>query len=204
ELASWDQELVGLTEHIHSLRANCMAEFEASFAELITEFVKVDGIKLSYYRGWDRERAYSDVLAEGFERDQRLGYTQMGSHRADLKITVNGLDAAEMLSRGQQKLLVCALKIAQGFVFSRITGRKSIYLVDDLPAELDEKHRQLLVHWLDRMQTQIFITGVEQEALLSSWHQKADITPKMFHVEQGWVTEVSESLISELKIGRAS
>jgi DNA replication and repair protein RecF len=198
ELASWDQELVGLTEHIHSLRANCMAEFEASFTELITEFVKVDGIKLSYYRGWDRERAYSDVLAEGFERDQRLGYTQMGSHRADLKITVNGQDAAEMLSRGQQKLLVCALKIAQGYVFSRITGRKSIYLVDDLPAELDEKHRQLLVHWLDRMQTQIFITGVEQEALLSSWHHKADITPKMFHVEQGRVTEVSEPLISEL------
>jgi DNA replication and repair protein RecF len=191
ELASWDQELVTLTDKIHELRTACMAELETSFAELLSEFVKVDGIKLSYYRGWDKERSYSDVLAEGFERDQRLGYTQMGSHRADLKITVNGQDAAELLSRGQQKLLVCALKIAQGYVFSRMTGRKSIYLVDDLPAELDDKHRKLLVHWLDAMQTQVFITGVEQETLLSSWRDRADITPKMFHVEQGRVKEVS-------------
>lgn len=191
ELASWDQELVALTEKIHELRAACLVEFEASLSELLSEFVKVDGIKLSYYRGWDKERDYRSILAEGFERDQRLGYTQMGSHRADLKITVNGLDAAELLSRGQQKLLVCALKIAQGYVFSRMTGRKSIYLVDDLPAELDEKHRELLVHWLDAMQTQVFITGVEQEALLSSWRERAGVDLKMFHVEQGEVKEVS-------------
>lgn len=196
ELASWDQELVILTDKIHELRAACMLEFESNFSELLREFIKVDGIKLSYYRGWDKERDYRDILADGFERDQRLGYTQMGSHRADLKITVNGQDAAELLSRGQQKLLVCALKIAQGYVFGRMTGRKSIYLVDDLPAELDEKHRKLLVHWLHTMETQIFITGVEQDALLASWHDKEDITPKMFHVEQGRVTEVSKVLVS--------
>ncbi|QEY11473.1 DNA replication/repair protein RecF [Cellvibrio sp. KY-YJ-3] len=198
ELASWDQELVILTEKIHELRTACMAEFESNLSELLHEFVKVEGIKLSYYRGWDKERDYSDILAEGFERDQRLGYTQMGSHRADLKITVNGQDAAELLSRGQQKLLVCALKIAQGYVFSRMTGRKSIYLVDDLPAELDEKHRKLLVHWLHAMQTQIFITGVEQEALLSSWRDIENLIPKMFHVEQGRVKEISEVLVSGL------
>lgn len=198
ELASWDQELTILTEKIHELRAACMAEFESNLSDLLREFVKVDGIKLSYYRGWDKERDYSDILAEGFERDQRLGYTQMGSHRADLKITVNGQDAAELLSRGQQKLLVCALKIAQGYVFSRMTGRKSIYLVDDLPAELDDKHRKLLVHWLHTMQTQVFITGVEQETLLSSWRDRTEIVPKMFHVEQGRVTEVSEILASGL------
>lgn len=190
ELASWDQELITLTEKIHEFRVACLAEFKASVTDLLTEFVKIDGIKLSYYRGWDKERDYRDILADGFERDQRLGYTQMGSHRADLKITVNAQDAAEVLSRGQQKLLVCALKIAQGYVFSRMTGRKPIYLVDDLPAELDERHRQLLVHWLDSMKTQIFITGVEQEALLSSWRDRVDITPKMFHVEQGRVKEV--------------
>lgn len=189
ELASWDQELVALTETIHQFRAACMAEFNDSIDKLLQEFVKVDGIKLNYYRGWDKDTAYADVLAAGVERDQRLGYTHLGSHRADLKITVNGQDAAEILSRGQQKLLVCALKIAQGFVFNRITGRKCIYLVDDLPAELDEKHRTLLVHWLDAMKTQVFITGVERETLLSSWIETTDITPKMFHVEQGRVVE---------------
>jgi DNA replication and repair protein RecF len=191
ELATWDQELVGLTDKIHEFRTHCMAQFRETFAELLKEFINIDGIALGYYRGWDKDKAYSDVLTSGFERDKRQGYTQSGSHRADLKITVNGLDAAEVLSRGQQKLLVCALKIAQGYVFTRITGRKSIYLVDDLPAELDEKHRALLVHWLDTMGTQVFITGVEREMLASSWRDKTEITPKMFHVEQGRVTEVA-------------
>ncbi len=191
ELASWDQELALLTEKIHEFRAACMQEFEQSFVGLLNEFLILEGIKLSYYRGWDKERNFAEVLAEGFERDQRLGYTQMGGHRADLKITINGHDAAELLSRGQQKLLVCALKIAQGYVFSRLTGRKSVYLIDDLPAELDDKHRQRLVHWLDTMKTQVFITGVERETLVSSWRDKTDITPKMFHVEQGRVREIS-------------
>jgi DNA replication and repair protein RecF len=198
ELATWDQELAALTEKIHEFRSACMLQFSESFSQLLGEFLTLDGIRLSYYRGWDKERNYAEVLTEGLERDQRLGYTHLGSHRADLKITVNGQDAAELLSRGQQKLLVCALKIAQGYVFNQITGRKSIYLVDDLPAELDDKHRQLLVHWLDTMQTQVFITGVEQETLLSSWRDKTDIVPKMFHVEQGRVREVSEILTSGL------
>lgn len=190
ELATWDQELVALTDKIHEFRTQCMVQFQETFAELLKEFINIDGITLGYHRGWDKDKPYSEVLGASFERDKRQGFTHSGSHRADLKITVNGLDAAEVLSRGQQKLLVCALKIVQGYVFTRITGRKSIYLVDDLPAELDEKHRTLLVHWLDTMGTQVFITGVERETLVSSWCDKTEITPKMFHVEQGRVTEV--------------
>ncbi|PUA27807.1 MAG: DNA replication/repair protein RecF [Cellvibrio sp. 79] len=192
ELAPWDRELVDLTYKIHEYRSQCMTQFNETFSGLLQEFINIDGVTLGYYRGWDKDRSYSEVLTDSFERDKRQGYTHSGSHRADLRITVNGLDAAEILSRGQQKLLVCALKIAQGYVFSRITGRKSIYLVDDLPAELDEKHRALLVHWLNTMNTQVFITGVESETLLSSWREKTKITPKMFHVEQGRVTEVSQ------------
>jgi DNA replication and repair protein RecF len=190
ELAPWDQELLGLTDKIHLYRTHCMSEFEKTFNELLNEFINIEGIKFSYYRGWDKDKTYAEVLTAGFERDRRQGYTQSGSHRADLKITVNGQDAADVLSRGQQKLLVCALKIAQGYVFSRITNRKSIYLVDDLPAELDEKHRSLLVDWLNKMDTQVFITGVEREMLLSSWCDKIESPPKLFHVEQGRVTEV--------------
>jgi DNA replication and repair protein RecF len=191
ELATWDKELISLTETIHEYRTQCMDQFRETFVEMLKELINIDGIALSYFRGWDKDKNYADVLGASFERDKRQGFTHLGSHRADLKITVNGLDAAEVLSRGQQKLLVCALKIAQGYVFTWLTGRKSIYLVDDLPAELDEKHRALLVHWLYTMGTQVFITGVESETLASSWRKKAEITPKMFHVEQGRVTEVS-------------
>lgn len=191
ELAPWDQELVILTEKIHEFRKGSFEQFQAVFDELCKEFINMEGLKVGYFRGWDKDKNYVDVLNAGLERDHRIGYTQAGSHRADLRITIQGQDAAEILSRGQQKLLVCALKIAQGYVFSRMTNRKSVYLVDDLPAELDEKHRALLVKWLATMGTQVFITGVERDVLLSSWQGQPAIVPKLFHVEHGKVVEVS-------------
>jgi len=187
ELSTWDKELAQLTEVIHSFRQSCVDQFTTVFHDLLTEFITLDDISISYQRGWDKHKNYIQVLTENFERDKRFGLTHSGSHRADLRITVSGQDAAEILSRGQQKLLVCALKIAQGLVFSRLTGRKCIYLVDDLPAELDERHRKLLTHWLHKMNTQVFITGVEQESLVASWQDKPDVDLKMFHVEHGEV-----------------
>lgn len=193
EMAIWDKELAILTEKIHEFRQACIERFNETFYSLLAEFLSVDGINIRYLRGWDKEKSYAEVLSDNAERDHQQGFTKAGSHRADLKITVNGQNAAEILSRGQQKLLVCALKIAQGYVFSQLTGRKTIYLVDDLPAELDEKHRFLLAHWLDRMNTQVFITGVEQDSLFSAWQDKAQTEVKMFHVEQGRVNLITEN-----------
>lgn len=189
ELAPWDQELVSLTEKIHQFRKNSFVAYGKVFDGLCKEFINLDGIGLSYYRGWSEERDYANVLSEGLERDLRLGYTQQGSHKADLRITIGGQNAADILSRGQQKLLVCALKIAQGYVFSKVTGRKSLFLVDDLPAELDERHRKLLAHWLEKMDTQVFVTGVEKELLKSCWVTVPESNIKMFHVEHGNVKE---------------
>lgn len=185
ELATWDQELIRLTELTHSFREACMQRFNHTFYRLIEEFPELQELGLSYYSGWDNQKNYNDVLEANFERDRRQGYTQAGSHRADLQFELKGMNAADLLSRGQQKLLICALKIAQGYLFNEMTGRKCIYLIDDLPAELDEKHRALLVNWLDAMSTQVFITGVESDVLLSSWRSQPEVELKMFHVEQG-------------------
>ncbi len=191
ELISWNQELAAHTEQIHLLRLKCMDQFKVAFYSLLKEFVSVDNIDIDYFCGWDNKKLYSTVLQENLERDQQQGYTHLGSHRADIQISVNKQSAAEILSRGQQKLLVCALKIAQGYVFSQITGRKSIYLVDDLPAELDEKHRHRLADWLQVMSTQVFITGVEEKSLSDIWRDKPDTAIKLFHVEQGNIKEIN-------------
>lgn len=194
ELASWDQELVRLTEQIHLLRDKCMRQFKVSFYSLLKDFVSLNGVAIDYFCGWDHRKSYATVLQQNFKQDQQQGYTHIGSHRADLRITVNGESAAEILSRGQQKLLLCALKIALGHVFSTLTGRKSIYLVDDLPSELDEKHCSLVADWLEVMPTQVFITGIEEEKLSNIWRNKLDSTTKLFHVEQGNIKEINRLL----------
>lgn len=193
ELALWDRELVVSSEAIDSYREQCVEEFKGTFLELLGSFVRIPGIDLSYYRGWDRERSLAEVMEAGFERDLRLGHTHSGGHRADLRISVDGMPAGEVLSRGQQKLVVCALKIAQGFIYARKTAGSCVYLVDDLPAELDRVHRAKLVDWLETLNTQVFITGVEKDALLTDWQDRPEVPKKVFHVEQGQVRAVVES-----------
>ena len=193
ELATWDKELAQYSEQIHAYRQVCMTKFFETFYSLIQEFIAIEGIELTYYCGWDQNKDYASILADSVEKDRRQGFTQIGSHRADLRIAVKGFPAAEVLSRGQQKLLVCALKIAQGYVFSRLTERRCIYLIDDLPAELDEQHRYLLVKWLDSMGTQTFVTGVEQQILVDAWRQLPGTEIKLFHVEQGKIQAVINS-----------
>ncbi len=189
DLAAWDHEIAGLTEKIHQLRQLSFSKYEEVFRRICSEFLEVKGIDIQYYCGWNLNREYSEILAENIDRDKRLGYTQFGSHKADLKITISGQDAADVLSRGQQKLLVCALRIAQGVAFTSATGRNSIFLVDDLPAELDNKHRRQFAEWLAKLGTQVFVTGVERDSLLSSWENIPDTHLKMFHVEHGNVIE---------------
>ncbi len=191
ELSSWDKELVMHSEKLDLYRSNCLDYFQVAFRDLLSEFISIGELGLSYYSGWGKEIGYADILESSFDRDRHLGFTQFGSHKADLKITVNKQNAAEVLSRGQQKLIVCALKIAQGYVFTERTGRKAVYLIDDLPSELDQHNRGLLSSWLDKMSTQVIVTGVEGRVLVDSWLQSNPaVDKKMFHVEHGAVKEI--------------
>nr|WP_277872534.1 hypothetical protein [Serratia odorifera] len=49
-----------------------------------------------------------------FERDRALTYTAVGPHKADFRIRADGTPVEDLLSRGQLKLLMCALRLAQG------------------------------------------------------------------------------------------
>jgi len=147
--------------------------------------VELDGLALSYYRGWDKERSLVDVLTDSLIRDQQLGHTQAGPQRADLRLRLAGNNAADILSRGQQKLVVCALHIAQGYLLTQAGRSSCVYLVDDLPSELDEQHRRALCRLLEGLGCQVFITCVEPEALRDNW--QADTKVALFHVEQGQI-----------------
>ncbi len=190
-LASWDAELARKAESLDQFRQDVFLLFVEQFYGLVNHFIAIDGLQLNYYRGWDREQTFAEVLRIGFDRDAEAGYTRLGPHRAELRITIMGHPAAEVLSRGQQKLLVSALHIAQGLVFQQITGRSCIYLIDDLQAELDRDYRKMLASWLDKLGCQVFVTGVEREVLLDAWGDTSCgdgcREQKVFHVEQGVV-----------------
>jgi len=144
-------------------------------------------VKVSFTRGWDSKTDFAQLLESQYPRDLATGHTVSGPHKADLRLRVGTLPAQDALSRGQLKLLVCALRIAQGKLLKQQIDKHSIYLVDDLPSELDAQHRQLLLKQLVDTGAQVFVTAIEPAAIVDSLHTPPS---RMFHVEHGRVTVI--------------
>ncbi|UAW98416.1 DNA replication/repair protein RecF [Halopseudomonas nanhaiensis] len=187
-LAVWDSELCLAGETIDQLRRDYIVRLKPVFEETLRRLIELDGLSLSYYRGWDKERPLADVIASQLDRDVQLGHTQAGPQRADLRLRIRGMSAVDVLSRGQQKLVVAAMKIAQG-VLLKAVGRAAhcLYLVDDLPSELDQQHRDALCRLLSDLDCQVFITCVEAGQLHGSWQTGTPLA--MFHVEHGHIMQ---------------
>lgn len=141
-------------------------------------------LSFSFQRGWDKESDYAELLERQFERDRQLGYTALGSHKADFSIRPGGVAVEGMLSRGQLKLLMCALRLAQGEFLTRYSGAKCIDLIDDFASELDSTCRRLLAKRLKATEAQVFVSAISAEQIDDMIGEKG----KMFRVEQGKIT----------------
>ncbi|MFM1895674.1 MAG: hypothetical protein RLZZ385_748 [Pseudomonadota bacterium] len=183
QLAAWDSEFGREAAHIDSARSVYFEAFQQVLAEVLREIAPESPAILSYFRGWDPGLDLTTVLSGNLDSDRRYGLTQAGPHRADIQIRVGKLNAAEVLSRGQQKMLVSAMKIAQAILLARSTSRTCVFLIDDLPAELDEKNRATVCRYLARLDSQVFITCVDERSLQHCWD--AGIAIRKFHVEHG-------------------
>ena len=177
----WDRELDQAAQHIDTLRTRYIEDLQGYLGILITQFFPDQQVNVEYKRGWREDKSLIDVLAHAFDRDNARGFTQVGPHRADLNIQIDGKSAQTGISRGQQKVLVALLKLAQVEQFTRSATRHCILLYDDLAAELDDTHRKQILAVLQDLPIQLFLTAIEPEQIdLTGW---SDF--RMFHVEQG-------------------
>ncbi|WP_404439090.1 DNA replication/repair protein RecF [Stutzerimonas chloritidismutans] len=186
--AAWSRELSAASDEIDGYRRAYIQTLKPVFEQTLASLLALDGFQLSYYRGWDKDRSLADVLEGSIDRDRAMGHTQAGPQRADLRLRVANHNAAETLSRGQQKLVVCALRIAQGHLVSEAKRGQCIYLVDDLPSELDDQHRLALCRLLEQLDCQVFITCVDSNVLQEGWRDDTPVS--MFHVEHGAIAQV--------------
>lgn len=189
EILPWDVELSQCAEVVDTMRAAYIRRLQPHFQAILAQLVALERPELIYQRGWNSEYRLHEVLQADRQRDLQQANTLHGPQRADLHIRIAGRPADEVLSRGQEKLLACALRIAQGILLNELTGKVCTYLVDDLPAELDYPHRVALCQQLSSIRSQVFVTTPEIGNLTGCWPHN-DRT-KWFHVEQGKVHSVA-------------
>ncbi|VVC76892.1 DNA replication and repair protein RecF [Aquicella siphonis] len=193
ELDAWSDELARHAMVLDELRRRYVNHLMPLVSELAQELLAMSTLAFAYQPGWREDRDYLEILKEGYLEEIRAGHTLHGPHRADLDITIDGIPVKHFLSRGQQKLLICAMIIAQGKLLAEQANKSIIYLVDDLPAELDLPSRQKLITLLSRQHTQIFVTAIERETIETIMGDRLAVPIKVFHVKHGSVTDLTMS-----------
>jgi len=182
----WINELAKTGEALSATRVSAIAKLAVIFSDLAPHLSDaLSGIELSFRPGWSVEYDLRAALERSAVSDRKQGFTHAGPHRADIKITVGGRPAAEVLSRGQLKLAVLALKLAQGRLLTEARELTPVFLVDDIAAELDEHHAKRVCGMLAGSKSQVLLTAVERGDLERLWPAEP---PLMFHVEQGAIT----------------
>lgn len=187
ELRPWDIELAKLAHIVSHMRADYAEALRPSIEQTCGFFLPEIEIRVSFYQGWEKESDYAEILAHGFERDRHIGYTMVGPQKADFRFKANGLPVEDILSRGQLKLLMCALRLAQGEYLIAQKARQCLFLIDDFASELDPTKRELLAHRLRQSGSQVFVTAITQDQLQQmQWgDQQHD---RLFNVQQGQIT----------------
>lgn len=187
DLEYWTQLLSDKGDTISNSREGLL---KGSLIELINanlkEFLPEFCFEISYYRGWEKDCSLAESILKNRQKDQKNGYLSVGPHKADLRIKTQGMLAHEVLSRGQLRMLVAAMQLAQTQHLHAQTSKTSIFLLDDVGAELDEEKRKVFISRLNTSDTQLFVTAIDIKQLefLENYNDK-----KVFHVEHGQVRE---------------
>lgn len=102
-------------------------------------------------------KKYNDSL----EKDIRLGFTSVGPHRDDIKISSNNIDLRSFGSQGQQRTGALSLKLAELEVFKSNIGEYPVLLLDDVLSELDITRQNKLLKYVANIQTIITCTDFD-------------------------------------------
>lgn len=185
EVTSWDEQLTEAGEQVDAYRRVYVEQLGSALQARTARASAAAPIALRYRGGWADGDSLDEALSRNLEQHRRLRTTTDGPHRAELVVTTDGVAAREMLSRGQQKLLVYLLHLAQLDLIERHGGRRAVVLCDDLLSELDGTNAEDVVSQLLDVSGQVFITGVALSPLAGHEH-------RAFHVERGRVGRVEE------------
>jgi DNA replication and repair protein RecF len=185
-VTAWDAELVRYGELISAARQRYVAQL-APIAMTVARHLLDLELVLAYRTGWAADLDLRTALDGSFARDQELGATQPGPHRADLAIRLQGATVRDRVSRGQQKLLAAVLLLSQIKLFPQDSRARPTLLLDDPAAELDSAHLTVLLDEVRAQPLQLVVTTLQAGTLERGVFGDPG---RRFQIEQGQVRAV--------------
>lgn len=189
QVLPWNIKLAELAYKLDAFREQYFNRLSLEFDLIINQLGNVS-CSLQYYKGWDKKnegKLLEDVLYSTWQSDCLRQYTHYGAHHADLLVVSKDCKVKHFLSRGQQKVVLFALKFAQ----AKLLNKSCVFLIDDLSSELDEGHISRIIQYCASIDGQFFITARQSDHdvinLLSGTHTH-------YLVENGSFAQQSECL----------
>lgn len=160
ELFYWNQSLIKNADIINKFRREFIDLTNNFFAEH-NDF-EIQKLSIKYYPSIITE----ERIKNEEKIDIRTGYTRYGPHRDEFEVWSQNFEnsdknMANWGSRGQQRLAVLAIRLAQIHYLMERYKEIPVLLLDDIFSELDENHRKLVAEICHRHQT--IFTSAENE-----------------------------------------
>lgn len=173
ELEFWDQKLSELASFILQKRL--------SVVKNLNELLQADDLQIEYLPS---PRSLLDSLSGSLkliqkefdarlktlrQKEQALGFTLIGPQRDDWKmkqrLDKGVIDLGIFGSRGEQRMAIVKLKIAQLSILKQKVMITPVLLLDDVLSELDQKNQKEISQTLNTIQTLITSTQDLQKML---------------------------------------
>jgi DNA replication and repair protein RecF len=205
-LEAWDEEMGQLAGQLWSVRCTVLRALQhlleefyrdlgegtagLSWAPALTEIPPCD--ESAGPEIW--EQSLRQELVRRRRDEIRYGVTLAGPHRDSLWFTVDGREIRQYGSRGEQRSVALAARLAQFTLVRQRVGGEPVLLLDDVFAELDERRQRALAATLPET-VQIFLTCVSPDRL-PPWQGRA---AHYFRVVQGGISPRGEDRIPPLR-----
>lgn len=176
QLAYWDDELVRHGAYLLKRRLDAIGQLNKLADTLHARLAGTGDALEVLYRSTVMEQtmpatdvpgeaelreAYVERLRTSRTDELRRAVTLAGPHRDDLQFIVGGVDMGTYGSRGQQRSVILAVKLAEVELMHSATGEMPLLLLDDVVSELDPERRRYLLEAVLERQQQVLVTATD-------------------------------------------
>jgi DNA replication and repair protein RecF len=184
QLAFWDEELIAFGSRIVARRLQSVRRLAAHAVIRFATFAEAHQLTIEFRPSVDDHscqaaadagdletiqavisRTFAGRLQELRRDELRRGVSLVGPHRDDFAMAIDGIDVATFGSRGQQRLAVVALKLAETDLMMEESGEHPVILLDDVLSELDPRRRGALTTAVTELAAQVIVTATDVETI---------------------------------------
>lgn len=168
----WTEQLWHTSRLIQDQRTEFIALLHEEVNHIIHTYFPALEVIFSYKPKRHMNQLEDIVYSEKFFEQERLfGRSLFGAHLDDLAIQFQGTSSRNFASRGQQKLILLLIKVAQLKMLHKKKG-DALFLLDDFMTDFDQARASIVLDVLGALQTQLIFTAPLKTSVLGEMLHK--------------------------------